>query len=643
MADLGEMRVKVGADISEILSKVDAAKAKLNQLTESNQELKNKIKELNGALSANQKELNQADRALQKLIKSGEGGSAAAKELRTQIRGISSSTAELKTELGTTQRSLAANTTQIKAQTVAVRQAEAAGSGFSKGLNTVWGGLRKIAYIVPGLGIAGLVSLIAGPLIGAFEDWYKAITDLSDAQKTLKANLENYNDINEEANKNASKQITSLKILYDAATNVNLSMKDRLAAVKGLQNEFPDYFKNIKQESILNGNAKDTYNLLADSIIRTARAKAAINKLQEIGAKQLDNDIQKQKVLNATTNETIAAQKLSTQQQQNLGAGQFATVNARALELNAINARKEAALKIVEQNKKDLQAQADFITKFIGLSDLAGAVEKEIKAPKVKKDTESVKHVETIADLLQKLAIQIDFLNQKELLLKTSQAQAKINAIESTINNLMQKFRLQANDPIILKLEAKVQDINLTEQFKKDLKFDKNKPFQFPLPVEPELKLPGGTFDDIRYNLQRQLKALGVKTTKIGVPIETANITELNDTLNETMTRLESISKLTSDVLSPAFDALCTGILTNSDTAFEGFANAVKNAIVQLSAAVLKAAALAAIFTLINPAASFGGSFKKLLGFSNGGAVKGFATGGYIDGPGTKTSDSIFA
>jgi hypothetical protein len=56
---------------------------------------------------------------------------------------------------------------------------------------------------------------------------------------------------------------------------------------------------------------------------------------------------------------------------------------------------------------------------------------------------------------------------------------------------------------------------------------------------------------------------------------------------------------------------------------------------------VLKAAAFAAILSALTPGLSFSGAFKKILGFSDGGAVKGFAGGGYISGPGTKTSDSI--
>jgi hypothetical protein len=72
--------------------------------------------------------------------------------------------------------------------------------------------------------------------------------------------------------------------------------------------------------------------------------------------------------------------------------------------------------------------------------------------------------------------------------------------------------------------------------------------------------------------------------------------------------------------------------------------------IVQLGAAILKAALFAAILSAINPFATgipgqsgFGDIFKSLLHFSQGGEVKGYAGGGAINGPGTSTSDSILA
>lgn len=666
MADLGTMNVRVGADISDLLSKVDAAKAKLNQLTEENGLLKAELKDLNQSLKNNDSAIAKINTAIAKSTVLTKQDREAVAALRKERDQLVASNGRISATIKTTSADLATNTAQLKTQAIAVKQAETAGNGFVKGTSAIFGGLRKLAYIIPGVGIAGLVSLIAGPVVDAFTEWFSTINQVSDSLKTMKANQENLKDIFSDSNKEASKQITNLKILYDAATNVNLSMKDRLAAVKGLQNEFPDYFKNIKQESILNGDSKETYDLLTDSIIRTARAKAAINKLQEIGAKQLDNDIQKQKILNATANEAARAQDRVLKQQTTGssltggGAGGGEVTITRAEQLKVIQARRDAALKIVEINAKSLKDQADFITKFIGLSDLAKGVETEIKAPKVKKDSESIKHVETIADLLAKLGIQIDFLNQKELLLKTSQAQEKIKAVESTINALMQKFKLLANNPIILKLEAQINDIQLTEQFKKVLK-GTGDVSKITMPIDllyeindkHEIIFPQGTDEKLlREDIIKKLKSLGInKTFKVDLGfgvlmsegLDTASMAKIIATMDEVNKRLLQGAQITNDLLSPAFDALFTSILTGSQNAFQAFGQALQQTMVQLAATILRAAALSAILAAITPGGSFGSIFKKMLGFSEGGSVKGFATGGYIQGPGTKTSDSILA
>ena len=461
-------------------------------------------------------------------------------------------------------------------------------------------------------------------------------------------------------------------------------MKDRLAAVKGLQNEFPDYFKNIKAETILNGEAKVSYDAAADSILRMARAKAAINKLQEIGAKQLDNDIQKQKILNATTNEAARAQDRILKQQTTGssltggGGGSREVTITRAEQLKVIEARRDAALKIVEINAKSLKDQADFITKFIGLSDLAKGVETEIKVPKVKKDTESIKHVETIADVLQKLGIQIDFLNQKELLLKTSQAQEKIKAIESTINVLMQKFKLLANDPIIINLEAKIIDIQLTEQFKKVLKFDKDKQFaSIPLELQmemlPEVKIQPGAFDQqiLREQIISKLKKLGIdKTFKVDLGFgvlmsentSTASIDKLAATLAAAERRIKEFNGNVSAELNNLNASILEGIGTALGNAFTGQGDVLKglfdsifgvlgSALQQLGKVAIETGigikAIQTAFKTLNPfvaiAAGVGLIALGTIIKNSIGNIGGFATGGYIQGPGTKTSDSIMA
>lgn len=400
MAALGEMNVKIGADIKELISKVDQAKAKLNQLTESEQQLKASVNDLNSSLKQNEAELGKAASALRKLVDSGKGATLEAKKLRNEISGLATNSATLTTKLSATKTQLAATTVQLKAQAVAAKQAEVATGGIGKGATKAFSALRTLANIIPGIGIGGLVGLIAGPLVEAFQDWFDATSKVSEATQLLKARQGDLNDIMKDAGKDAGKQITDLKILYEAATNVNLSLNDRLAAVKGLQNEFPSFFGNIKTETILNGGAKDAYDALSKSIQDTARAKAALAKLGDIEAEQLENDFRRKKILIATENELAAARKRGDIVIKG-ASGAADITHTVETEIKIIEKRRQAALKDIETNDKILAGRRDFVTKFIGISELAAAVETSIKPVKIKIDKPPKSETKKVAKVVK--------------------------------------------------------------------------------------------------------------------------------------------------------------------------------------------------------------------------------------------------
>jgi hypothetical protein len=117
---------------------------------------------------------------------------------------------------------------------------------------------------------------------------------------------------------------------------------------------------------------------------------------------------------------------------------------------------------------------------------------------------------------------------------------------------------------------------------------------------------------------------------------------------------LANTATVLNKTVGPAFDTLFTNILSGSGNAFKAFGDAIKQMLVQLGAAILKAALFSAILSVISGGVSnvaggksfmdlFSPSMKSIFGFSNGGAVKGFASGGLINGPGSSTSDSILA
>lgn len=699
MSGVADMNVRIGADISEVLSKVDAAKAKLNQLVETQGQLKDKINDVNTSLRLNEKELTAANVKLQNLNTSSKEGKAAAANLRNEISQLAKNSALLNTELTTAKTTLATTTAEIKTQTVAVKQAENAHSGLAAGATKVYSGLRKLAYIIPGMGIAGIINLISGPLIDAFSDWYDSINRVTDAQKSLQANLQNYNDINSEANKDAGKQIATLKILYDASTNVTLSMKERLAAVKALQKDFPDYFKNISQETILNGGAKTAYDNLTESIIKASRAKAGMARLQELESKQLDNDNLREKIRNAADQQIAQIYKNGPRQLSGGSSSSFGTGTGSAVTISiaeqiaAVNKSKNAALEQLGVNDELLKSQQDFIVKWIGLSDLAKAAETEIKPPKIAKE-KTTKDVETIADVLQKLAIQIDFLNQKEIVLKTSQANAKVSAIESTVNTLMQKFKLLADNPVIVSLEMQIKAIQGDAFLKTLLKSELKAPLAAPpldlqiLLQKPDVKFAPGAFDEqiLREELLKRLKEMGTtKTVSVDLGVDVTgnkisskggetitsgtSTTQLQATFKDATEKLKSFSDNASNIVNNMAADMAVSIGEAIGNAFTGQGDAVKglfdgifsvlgSALQQLGKVAIETGlgikAIRESFKSLNPivaiAAGVGlvalgtiikNSVQSAGAFANGGLVKAFSNGGPVWGAGTATSDSI--
>jgi hypothetical protein len=78
-----------------------------------------------------------------------------------------------------------------------------------------------------------------------------------------------------------AKEQTQLDIYYKKATNAALSMNERLKAVKSLKSEYPDYFKKLKDETILVGDAAAAYRQLSRDIRESALAKGIQDSLTE--------------------------------------------------------------------------------------------------------------------------------------------------------------------------------------------------------------------------------------------------------------------------------------------------------------------------------------------------------------------------
>ena len=87
--------------------------------------------------------------------------------------------------------------------------------------------------------------------------------------------------------KKAQEEITKLRLLYDAATDMARPYEERKRAVEKLQEAYPSYFGNMDSELIMAGRLEDTYDRLRKSIVELARARAASEALTKMEGEQI--------------------------------------------------------------------------------------------------------------------------------------------------------------------------------------------------------------------------------------------------------------------------------------------------------------------------------------------------------------------
>lgn len=135
------------------------------------------------------------------------------------------------------------------------------------------------------------------------DDMIGSMNLFSKTSISAKQNQEDLSTAMLEGAKNAVKERMELDILYKKTQDTTVSIKERKKAVDELQNLFPAYFKNIKDETILNGGAEKQYLQLRDAILASARARAIEDKLVERAQNRLEEEFALQDKINEVQKE----------------------------------------------------------------------------------------------------------------------------------------------------------------------------------------------------------------------------------------------------------------------------------------------------------------------------------------------------
>ena len=151
-----------------------------------------------------------------------------------------------------------------------------------------------------GLAISAITTAISFAQIG-FGAWTRGLTDNKEA-------LEDNKKAQEALYKDAGGDIGRMLTLVNAAKNVNLSMSERINAIKLLKNEFPTYFAALEQEKFLNGEVGAAVQKTTNLIFQQALVRQKSAQLGEAAA-QIHDLEQQQKALELE--EKVAARSIA--------------------------------------------------------------------------------------------------------------------------------------------------------------------------------------------------------------------------------------------------------------------------------------------------------------------------------------------
>lgn len=173
-------------------------------------------------------------------------------------------------------------------------EAASKGKGFLGFLSMAWSGIRKLAYLVPGLGIAGVFSLMLIPIqsvgaaiIKSVKKSIEGLDTLSEAaKKRIKEITKADNEIRESAIKTSTSQIVQLNRLKDVITDTTKNQNERMNAAKAY-NKIADEGNKIDLTQIdnigkINASIANQIRLIEKRALTTASEKILSDKAEKL-------------------------------------------------------------------------------------------------------------------------------------------------------------------------------------------------------------------------------------------------------------------------------------------------------------------------------------------------------------------------
>ena len=254
---------------------------KLNNSLTNNQ---NKVKVATAALKSYNTELRQNKTNLANSRLAAEDNQSALESMSRTLTAVSSavllmddSSESLRNTMKTLNFAFAAanavvsiNNLKLRENQLFLKASAKASNVLSKATRTAAGSFSVLKTSLSALG----VGLVVGLLSSLAYKLYEVISASNKAAKSQREFNESFSDI-------AGEEISNMESLVSVINDTSLSLGTRKQSLQELQSLFPNYFKDLKDEDILNGNAKIAVDNLTKAILANAKARVYQQRIAE--------------------------------------------------------------------------------------------------------------------------------------------------------------------------------------------------------------------------------------------------------------------------------------------------------------------------------------------------------------------------
>lgn len=275
----------LGKSANEAIGYLGSIEAKYNKVRSAQDALNKQSLALESQLSKLSKGFNDGSISSDDFAKKSDVLKGKISEVRKEASLYSSELARLKSNIDQ-----AANAKPIVArQPVSVQLAGDSANtlnNIGSAANKAFGFVRQLAYILPGVGVAGILGFAVDPIINY-------VVALGTVVPKVDAVIKSQGVLTQTmlaGSQNAQADITNLKLLFKVYQDANAPLEARKNAYLQLQQLYPSYFGNIAFEEKASKATQDAYNGLTGSILASARARAASNKITENSSRELENE-----------------------------------------------------------------------------------------------------------------------------------------------------------------------------------------------------------------------------------------------------------------------------------------------------------------------------------------------------------------